>query len=386
MSTRCGPLTLLTSSLALAGLACSLSGAPSASPVPSTQALAEAATPTASVASTPVAEPLVVTHLGSEFQIYALDGTLLETRSAGGLSWARPNTAQVVGQGIYYVAEGAGEDGAVVRRVTSTGASDLEFTRSDDPSETLTFTVSDDESRIAWTHTSWAAGPPFSQLWMAGIDGGAPVLIAQTETLDEIAEFFVLEPVRWLDDGDLVYAWQVTGIGGYILFFGWSSLYSYDVASGAARPVAALAPDVTAPCWTDLAGDGAFAAGACGAAGEVIERNTQTGVDTVFPVLADQGQAGAASYAPLGVRMAYAIARGNPDDEAGQLVLVAARGEGPSLIASHAPGAFDEIQWIDEERMAVGYWEGQASFVDVVAVDGSRRAVGQGRLIGLMRR
>ena len=48
--------------------------------------------------------------------------------------------------------------------------------------------------------------------------------------------------------------------------------------------------------------------------------------------------------------------------------------------------AFDDIQWIDEERMAVGYWDAEATFVDVVAVDGSRSAVGQGRLIGLMRR
>ncbi len=145
MSTRRRPLTLLTSTLVLAGLACSLSGAPSASPMPSTQAPPEAATPTAMVVSTPAAEPLVVTHLGAEFQIYALDGTLLETRSAEGLSWARPNTAQVVGQAIYFVAEGAGEDGAVVRRVTSTGTSDLEFTRSDDPSLIVTFAVSEDE-------------------------------------------------------------------------------------------------------------------------------------------------------------------------------------------------------------------------------------------------
>jgi len=77
---------------------------------------------------------------------------------------------------------------------------------------------------------------------------------------------------------------------------------------------------------------------------------------------------------------------GDPEDEAGQLLLVAAKGEGPSLVASHAPGAFDEIQWIDEGRMAVGYWDGEATFVDVVAVDGSRSPVGQGWLIGLMRR
>src|SRR3989304_3282726 len=187
MSTRRRPLTLPTSLLVLAGLACSLSGAPPASPVPSTKAPPEAATPTAIVVNTPAAEPLVVTHLGAEFQVYALDGTLLETRSAEGLSWARPNTAQVVGQAIYFVAEGAGEDGAGAggaaggagprgRRVASTGTSDLESTRSDDPSEIVTFAVSEDESRIAWGQASWASGPPFSQLWMAAIAGGAPAL------------------------------------------------------------------------------------------------------------------------------------------------------------------------------------------------------------------
>ena len=48
--------------------------------------------------------------------------------------------------------------------------------------------------------------------------------------------------------------------------------------------------------------------------------------------------------------------------------------------------AVDEIKWIDEERMAIGYWQGEGSFVDIVGVDGARTAVGQGRLIGLMRR
>src|SRR3989304_8270629 len=52
--------------------------------------------------------------------------------------------------------------------------------------------------------------------------------------------------------------------------------------------------------------------------------------------------------------------RGDPEDEAGQLVLVAARGEGPSLIASHAPGAFDEIEWIAEGRVAGGFVGGGA--------------------------
>jgi len=84
--------------------------------------------------------------------------------------------------------------------------------------------------------------------------------------------------------------------------------------------------------------------------------------------------------------MAYAIARAIRKTRPVNSSFVAAKGEGPSLVASHAPGAFDEIQWIDEGRMAVGYWDGEATFVDVVAVDGSRSPVGQGWLIGLMRR
>jgi hypothetical protein len=309
----------------------------------------------------------------------------VETRSAEGLSWARPNTAQVVGQDIYFVAEGAGQGSAVVRRVTSSEMSNLEFTRSKDPSETVAFTIAADQSRIAWAHTSWSGGPPFSQLWIAGIDGSAALLVTQTDTADDIAEFFVLEPVRWLEDGDLVFAWQVSGIGGYILFFGWSSLYRYDVATGAITPLVGMAPDVTAPCWSDLTDDGVEAVGACGESGAVVERNTATGVETVLPVLPDQGQAGAAAYAPQNGRVGYAIARGDPDDEAGQLVLVPSRGEGPTVIASQAPGAFETLRWIDQERMVAGYWQGDATFVDAVAVDGSRRAVGPGRLVGLMR-
>lgn len=375
----------MISILGLAALACRLGGTPIATSLPSIAPPLEAATPTAAPVDTPAAEPLVVTHTDSEFRIYALDGTHVETRSAEGLSWARPNTAQVVGQDIYFVAEGAGQGSAVVRRVTSSEMIDLEFTRSKDPSETVSFTIAADQSRIAWAHTSWAGGPPFSQLWIAGIDGSAPLLVTQTDTADDIAEFFVLEPVRWLEDGDLVFAWQVSGIGGYILFFGWSSLFRYDVATGAITPLVGMAPDVTAPCWSDLTDDGVEAVGACGESRAVVERNTATGVETALPVLPDQGQAGAAAYAPQNGRLAYAIARGDPDDEAGQLVLVPSRGEGPTVIASQAPGAFETLRWIDQERMVAGYWQGDATFVDAVAVDGSRRTVGPGRLVGLMR-
>jgi hypothetical protein len=386
MSIRSGPQALAAVALALTAVACSLTGTPTAAPVPSTEAPPEAATPTAMVISTPAAEPLVVTHDGSSFQIYGLDGSLRESRPAEGLSYARPNTAQVIGAAIYYVAGGGGVPGEIVRRVTAGETVDLEFTRSEAPSG-LAFAVSADGGRIAWSQTNWASGPPFSQLWMAGIDGSNPVLVAQTDAADDIAEFFVLEPVLWLDDGDLVYAWQVSGIGGYILYFGWSSLYRYEAAGAVTTPLAGVEPDVTAPCWTDVTPDGGFALGACGDAHAIVERDTASGLETVFPPLPEQGQAGAAEYAPSPGRLAYGIARGDPDNEAGQLVLVGGPGVGPTPLAAVAPGAFSRIEWIDEARLVADYWLGEGpaqSSVDLIGIDGSRRPIGPGSLIGLM--
>jgi len=182
-------------------------------------------------ADVPPPEPLVVTHQGDVFQVYALDGGLRETRPAAGLDYARPNTAQVVGESIYYVDSSGSSLGGVVRRVTSAGVETLDFTAAEDQA-TQTFAVSEDESRIAWTHSSFGVGV-FSQLWIANIDGSDSQVAVQSDPASGLAEYFALETVRWMDGGDLIYAWQVTGIGGYILFFGWSSFYRYSPADGA---------------------------------------------------------------------------------------------------------------------------------------------------------
>lgn len=388
MTFRRFPLALAAVLLTAVILACSLTGTPLPPPMaaPTDVPIAAPTDVSPMPTSPPPTETLIVAHVEPEFRLYSLDGALVETRPAEGMSYPRPNTAQVIGDAIYYVAAPGASFSEVVRRVTSDGVVDLEFTRSDAPG--LAFSVSADGAHIAWSHTSYAEGPPFSQLWTAAIDGSGPTLVAQSEA-DDIEEFFVLEPVKWLDDGDLIYAWQVSGIGGYILFFGWSSLYRYDVETAATTPLAAVAPNVTAPCWSDVTLDGAFALGACGSERAVVEREAATGIETVFPVLPEQGQAGAAVYAPQPGRLAYAIARSNPDDEFGQLVLVAGTGGAPAAIASQAPGAFGRLAWVDDSRLAAGYWQdlGPAeSFIDLLNTDGSRSPIAAGELVGLMRR
>lgn len=327
-------------------------------------------------------EPLVVTHQEPMFNIYSLEGVLVETRSAAGMSWARPNTVQVVGDAIYYVDSAGSSLSGVVRRVTSAGTESLDFTAADTMA-TLTFAVSADGSQIAWTHSTWT-DRVVSSLWMANIDGSDERLVLESGPDTQPEEYYALEVVGWTTDGDLIYAWQISGIGGYILFFGYSSLYRYSPASGMTTELVPVGPNTGAPCWSATSSDGAYAVGACGAVGGVVERDLGTGVETGFPTFHDQGQAGAGAYSPSENRLAYGIARGSPEDENGQVIVRMSRGEDPASIATQASGYFERISWIDDARMVVGYTAGENAQVDLMRVDGTRSLVGDGRLIGVM--
>ena len=119
-----------------------------------------------------------------------------------------------MGESIYYVDSGDTGMGGVIRRVTSAGAETLDFTAAE-AMQTITFAVSADETRIAWTHSGYETTGVVSQLWIASLDGSDARLVAESDAADSLEEYFSLEAVRW-EDGDLIYAWQVTGIGGYI--------------------------------------------------------------------------------------------------------------------------------------------------------------------------
>jgi hypothetical protein len=307
---------------------------------------------------------------------------LQETRPATGLSYARPNTAQVAGESIYYVDSSGSSLGGVVRRVTSEGVEALDFTAGEDMAS-VTFAVSDDESRIAWTHSTYGAEGVASQLWVANIDGSDVRQVVGSDPNDEIAEYYALESVRWMPDGDLVYAWQVTGIGGYILFFGWSSFYRYDPAADTTTPLVALEGEGAGPCWYALSPDGSRAAGGCGTEG-MKERELSSGTETAFPVLADQAQQGGAAYSPSGARFAYAIARGNPDDELGQVLVRQSQDEEAIVLSTQAPGYFERILWADENRLIVGAAQNEGGSVDLLSIDGTRSTIGEGRLIGIL--
>ncbi|MEW6568082.1 MAG: hypothetical protein AB1449_07935 [Chloroflexota bacterium] len=289
----------------------------------------------------------------------------------------------MIGDSVYYVDSGGSSPGGVVRRVTAVGTNEYSFTQADDLA-VLTFAISADEAHIAWANSLWDVSGNQCELWVANLDGSDAQLVAAASPSDDLEDYYVLEPVTWLPDGRLVYAWQISGIGGYVLFFGYSSLYAFDPATGVSMPLAPLSPETGAPCWNSLSPDGVFAVGTCGPSHAMIERNLTSGADTVFPPFPDQGQAGAGSYSPSDARLAYAIARSNPEDEAGQVIVRLHPGEAPVSIAGQAPGYFDPILWVDDERLVVGYWQGDESRVDLLHLDGIRSPIGVRSLVGLM--
>jgi len=377
--------------LIAAMLACNLPSpsTPSATEVEpplETEAPPPTAEPLTSTSEPPTAEPppdpLVAVHQGDHFHIYALDGSLVETRLAAGMdTWAQPNSYQVVGDTIYYVDSGGDGLGGKVKRVTSAGVEDLAFTTVPDL-VTLTFAVSEDESKIAWAGGEWGN----SELWTSDINGGGAQLIIQSDPSLGLEDFYVLETYRWTVDGDLLFVWQVSGIGN-LAYFGYSSMYRYSPATGEIVALCESPAGGGMPCWSIVSQDGLYLVGTCMGESEipgVREREVSTGIETVLPLLPNQDQSGSAAYSPSGSRLAYAYVRGGMDDIDGYIAVRLNPGGDPQCIASVLDGCFRNIYWVDEDRLVVQGSEAEITRIYLLTLDGVLTPIAEGELVGLM--
>jgi hypothetical protein len=284
--------------------------APTAIPRPS-------ATPSPHAALTPPApasryQGFVVYEAASgKFASYDFQGKPLGFAvNAGPLFVGRsPDETQVVNDAAYY----RGED-KLLLRADAQGRRKLDGI----PAENLsTFRVSPDEKLIAWTSNLWDTAPPRSELWVANLDGSqARQVMTSTEAAN--GEFFTVAPYRWTDDGRLLIVETPTGLGGYILYRAYSSLYLYDLQSGETKPL--YQPENRfAVCLSDIAPDLAHIGFGCSdaGAGKVSIRKVVDGKTTLVPDLPEQGQAGSVRFSPSSAWMAYSIARGDPEKERG---------------------------------------------------------------------
>ncbi len=375
-----GPVAMV-----LALLACNLFSPATPSPMPSAMAPAgQTATVEPAAQASPTAmtapEPKAVVFDAGSFRVLSLRGDTIATYPASGLQYVNPGQAQAVGDAVYYL------DGQrhIVVKLSAVGVQDLAFTSSPD---FMAFAISPDGSRIAWATSKWGQGAPQSQLHLAAIDGSGAKVVAELATNGGLDPNYVLQPYRFLSNGDLLYAWQISGIGGYILFFGYSSLYRYSSSTGQSTVVVAAPASAGGPCWDATDGDASYVVGDCRGSSGVMgmrERQAGTGAEVVFPALSDQGQAGAGAYSPSGAQLAYAVARSNPDNEFGQIAVRPARDQAPKVIASQSPGYFSDIVWVDEERMVVQSYQRDQATVELLLLTGERSTITKGQLVGLM--
>ncbi|MBW6472957.1 MAG: hypothetical protein K0B14_07535 [Anaerolineaceae bacterium] len=282
------------------------------------------------------------------FQAYDLNGNSLGVSfSAGASSWYGENEINAFSDEIFY-AEFSNNTG--VFRVNGMGTQKLDFIVAQDP---VYIAISPDRQKIAWSTSSWGEGNLKTEIFYANLDGSDQQLIdiiAASEQVDLNLNFF---PVRWTDDGRLIYATGMTGIGGYMLFWGYNGMYIFNPLNNSIRT---LVDDQErlGICLSSISDDLTKIAIVCGGEGNVRVRSLDTGNETIYPIIEDQVLAGAARFSPSGEWLAYVVQRADPMQELGKIVVVPVDGsQPPQVVATVEDGSFVVEGWSSEDHILV---------------------------------
>ena len=261
------------------------------------------------------------------------------------LQWLSEADLSFYPDAIYFAAfDSAGRGGF---RTSAQGAQPLSFIPSTDP---VAVAVSKETNRIAWSVDIYQNNPG-GEIWIANLDGSNAQRVVYLDPATN-ANYTVLKVRRFEADGSLLYSIEPTGIGGYILYGGWSSLYRYDPATNQTSTI--LEYGDTFICVDDFAPEFRLAALHCDQS--LTIRNLQTQVELSLPAVEDQGQLGSAYFSPSADYVAYAVARGDPEHEGSKLVLARVDGStAPAVIAQREGGVYKVEGWINEDTLLVSW-------------------------------
>jgi hypothetical protein len=301
---------------------------------------------------------------GDVLRAYDFNGNPLGTEISitGALNWIGVDQLQVLGNTAYYY----NNDAQQVYTSTAGGSpAPVAFIPSN---ISVTFLVSPDGSKIAWASDGWdtTANKPFSEMWVANIDGSGAVNVANIAAVSNEA-FHVLMPYRWINDHEFLYAYNMTGIGGYILFWGTAKMSRLDINTGISTELVGanyficlseISPDQTkifTTCEPDGGGDRV----------NKIVSLLPGGAVLTLPDLTDQGQSGSARFSPSGEWIAYAVARGDMGGERGQAAVIPADGSAaPLVVADCEPGYFNVAGWTGEDTLLLTKYDLSGSGVE----------------------
>lgn len=235
---------------------------------------------------------------------------------------------------------------------------------------------------LAWdSYTNSVTSTVPSRIQVAGLDG------SNTRVLLEQNTDHVLHVVRWSPDGKrLYYSKEPLGLGGYILFGGFSNLWVLDLASGSSTQIV---PDAAAGtiCLYDFTADAGLVAHAC--AQKVIDiLSPSTAAITPIqppPGLPDFQQHGDALFSPDETRVAFGMALGNGDNEQGWVAVSDGLTGTSRLVATAPQNDFYNVKaWLDNNTLILQ--SGRTPGVWLVQADGANlHRVADGTFLGVMR-
>lgn len=266
---------------------------------------------------------------------------------AGNSTWYGDNDINTFQDEIFY-SEFSSNSG--VFRVNALGTQKLDFIEVQDP---VYIAISPDRQKIAWSTSSWGEGNLRTEIIYANLDGSNQQLIdsiTADEQNDLNLNFF---PVRWTDDGRLIYATGMTGIGGYMLFWGYNGMYIFNPLNNSIRT---LVDDQErlGICLSSISDDLTKIAIVCGEEGNVRVRSLDSGTEMIFPIIEDQVLAGAARFSPSGEWLAYVVQRTDPMQELGKIVVVPVDGsKPPRVLTTVEDGSFSVEGWVSEDHLLV---------------------------------
>jgi hypothetical protein len=235
---------------------------------------------------------------------------------------------------------------------------------------------------VAWDHwtTNASGGKVDSEIFMANSDGSKlrSVLTLQGDR--------VLHVVRFSLDGQtLYYSQEPLGLEGYILFSsGVSDLFALDLASGTSSQVV---PEAAAGviCLDDFAPDASLVALHCNPK-TIDVLDTTTGV--IGQIAAPAGEAdwqlhGDVRISPDQARVAYGLARGDPNHEQGWVAVSDSLTGTSHLVATAPAGDYYSVKgWLNDSTLVLQSWGAQPGVWVVQADGGDLRRLADGIFLG----
>ncbi len=282
---------------------------------------------------------------------------------AGSNNWYGENEVESFEDEIFYT-EFTGAPNSVYR-VNAQGTTALDFITSQDP---ISIAISPDRQLIAWATSRWGVDELQTEIFYANMDGSNVQLIDSISGSEQVEFPRIFYPIRWTEEGRLLYATGMTGIGGYMLFWGYNGLFLYNPLDNSTRTLVDD-DERLGICLSSASNDLEIISIVCGPDNNVRVRSLNTGVETAFPKVQDQVMAGSAHFSPLSEWLAYVVQRADPMQELGKVVVVPTDGsQPPRILATIEEGSFIVEGWINENDLIVTQNDMSTSHSEVLRI------------------